>query len=300
MVPCENRIVEHSRRFKLVPVEGEDDVFDFVPMPGKITSDGTPLNELFFDKLQNNIESIKNCVGVYNIPEILPYDSNNHLVLKNEIPEYFKGLRVFIDIPAEYEIIDGNMIPAFSSNSDDINGLKVTYSGAVTDAYKAYDGESETYAQKPSGSSTTNTGINLSSTNYKYYPLKGKIKFWSSYKNVGFNIGLYNNGWTEKITKSTGTSSYTWLEQEFELSGNTPICDGTNLMVVCSASSEAIEWRIAEIQITEYKVEKISSGVYSYININGLGEKLINQKIEMGKKYELVYDGTAFNATEVA
>ena len=40
-------------------------------------------------------------------------------------------------------------------------------------------------------------------------------------------------------------------------------------------------------------------GLLVYMNINNLGRKLINGTITAGKKYELVYDGTTFNAMEV-
>ncbi len=49
----------------------------------------------------------------------------------------------------------------------------------------------------------------------------------------------------------------------------------------------------------EIPADFAQQGVAVYLNINNLGKKLINGTIEANKKYELVYDGTVFNATEV-
>lgn len=37
-----DRVVEHPNRYRLVPVPGEQDVVDLVPMPGIVTEPGTP------------------------------------------------------------------------------------------------------------------------------------------------------------------------------------------------------------------------------------------------------------------
>lgn len=40
-----DRVVQFPHRYQLVPVEGETNVYDFVPVPGTITEAGTPLNK---------------------------------------------------------------------------------------------------------------------------------------------------------------------------------------------------------------------------------------------------------------
>ena len=42
----EDRLVEYPNRVRLIPVEGQDGVYDIVQMPGTVTSEGTPLNKL--------------------------------------------------------------------------------------------------------------------------------------------------------------------------------------------------------------------------------------------------------------
>lgn len=41
----EDRIVEHPHRYMMMPVEGEENVVDLIPMPGTITEEGTLLNK---------------------------------------------------------------------------------------------------------------------------------------------------------------------------------------------------------------------------------------------------------------
>lgn len=40
-----DRVVEHPNRYRLVPVAGEPDVVDLVPVPGEITEAGTPISK---------------------------------------------------------------------------------------------------------------------------------------------------------------------------------------------------------------------------------------------------------------
>ncbi len=40
-----DRIVQYPHRYRAIPVAGRENVFDFVPVPGIITADGTPLNK---------------------------------------------------------------------------------------------------------------------------------------------------------------------------------------------------------------------------------------------------------------
>ena len=43
----------------------------------------------------------------------------------------------------------------------------------------------------------------------------------------------------------------------------------------------------------------VSGLVTLVLNINGLGEKLIDDILDIDKYYELIYDGTVFKAREV-
>lgn len=42
----EDRLVQYPNRVQLIQVEGQPGIYDIVPMPGTITSEGTPLNKL--------------------------------------------------------------------------------------------------------------------------------------------------------------------------------------------------------------------------------------------------------------
>lgn len=40
-----DRAVEHPERYRIVPVEGTDNIVDLVPVPGEVTEEGTPINK---------------------------------------------------------------------------------------------------------------------------------------------------------------------------------------------------------------------------------------------------------------
>ena len=52
-----DRVVQYPHRYRAVPVAGQENVFDFVPVPGTVTSEGTPLNKatLLSDKTVNQL-----------------------------------------------------------------------------------------------------------------------------------------------------------------------------------------------------------------------------------------------------
>lgn len=49
-----DRIVEHPGRYRLVPIPGQDGVFDLEPVPGSVTEVGTPIckNTLLSDETE--------------------------------------------------------------------------------------------------------------------------------------------------------------------------------------------------------------------------------------------------------
>lgn len=59
MINIKDRLVEHTARYKHVPVAGTTDTFDLVPVQGTVTDDGTDVNRSLLMALQgfygNNI-----------------------------------------------------------------------------------------------------------------------------------------------------------------------------------------------------------------------------------------------------
>lgn len=53
-----DRVVQYPQRFKMVPVAGTTDQFDFVPVPGEVAEIGTPVNSALLDYLGNTIQGI--------------------------------------------------------------------------------------------------------------------------------------------------------------------------------------------------------------------------------------------------
>lgn len=64
MIQVENREVQHPIRFQLVPVAGTTDQYDLVPVPGVVTKEGTPLNNVLFEAIQTDIA--EDIVGVHD------------------------------------------------------------------------------------------------------------------------------------------------------------------------------------------------------------------------------------------
>jgi hypothetical protein len=57
-----DRIVEHPRRYQLVPVAGETDVYDLVAVTGEVTEVGTPVNALNMNGIETSI--VNNTIGI--------------------------------------------------------------------------------------------------------------------------------------------------------------------------------------------------------------------------------------------
>ena len=57
-VEWKDRIVEFPRRYQLVPVSGQTDVFDLVAVTGEVTEVGTPVNAVNMNSIEGRIDSI--------------------------------------------------------------------------------------------------------------------------------------------------------------------------------------------------------------------------------------------------
>ena len=52
MQNIKDRVDQYPRRYQLVPVDGQTDTYDFVPVPGTITDEGTAVNRTLLMALQ--------------------------------------------------------------------------------------------------------------------------------------------------------------------------------------------------------------------------------------------------------
>lgn len=52
MQNIKDRVVQYPRRYQLVPVQGQSEVYDLVPVPGTITAAGTAINRTLLMALQ--------------------------------------------------------------------------------------------------------------------------------------------------------------------------------------------------------------------------------------------------------
>ena len=55
LIDVRDRVVQNPHRYQLVPVAGQEGVYDIVAVPGTITEAGTAVNRALFNGLQSDI-----------------------------------------------------------------------------------------------------------------------------------------------------------------------------------------------------------------------------------------------------
>ena len=290
MVEVKDEILEGEPLYRIRDRDGNiilDNVT--IEMITKVVQEPTPVGLKLFSRIEDN----NNLVKTYNVPTITKRnDSYNYLALSNETLEYTKGMRVFIELHQEYEDFEGDIIPILSGHGESsaINGM-YSYTTNSGSNYLPFDGDDNTYTERYP------VGIVIPQT---IKPSKIKMTFSrnseaSSTAENKISIGLTND-------ISANSSSYGLVNNiTANSSVQTVEYDVTsNAYYTMLYASNSIYNRIHTLQITAGSIGKFCPGLNSYININNLGNKLINGSMSIGKKYELVYDGTLFNAREVA
>lgn len=61
-IEWKDRIVEHPRRYQLVPVAGQEGVFDLVPVTGEVTEVGTPVNAVNMNSIEDELLKVENWI----------------------------------------------------------------------------------------------------------------------------------------------------------------------------------------------------------------------------------------------
>lgn len=173
------------------------------------------------------------------------------------------------------------------------DGTKLTASSADRGdqdfAYFACDGNMGTTWE--SASSTFTSWIKLEFPEaVKITKMKTRVSASSTsyFSNAKIQGSNNNSTWTDLYTISAYQSSLT----QFTL--NSPNFYKYYRIHVtltdASRRAQVYEWQVAEWE-SEYKIYFTNP----YLNINGLGDKLINGEIEYGQKYSLVYNGTSWD-----
>ncbi|MBQ8298673.1 MAG: hypothetical protein IJX99_02215 [Clostridia bacterium] len=281
MIEVKDEILGGEARYRIIDSSGNIVHADVnIEMITPVQQEGTPINKALFD----SIKSGNDLVQTYS--EINPIISNgyNYITLKNSITKYEKGQRVLIDTTIKPTYFNTSIIPKFS-NTGTMEGFTLSNSTYVTDPQKAFDGDSETYSTIGAASGTEEISLTFP---YKIKPTKIKVKAF----NNSFNVYGYTDSTTSIVLAS---ASSTGDEEIYEIV-NSEFVEKIRII----ANDYRMSMRVYNLEIIEGEAYMFNTKLYTYININNLGNVLIDKLLEQNKKYELVYDGTMFIATEVA
>lgn len=198
--------------------------------------------------------------------------------------DYRENQRVFIEIEIEKHSFSENIIPQFSSGVTTLNGWKTSYPNL-------FDRNDSTYQRQ--GSNGGWLGITLP-PKYAIKPSKLRIKSSIDY---GDQTGVL----TENATTITG-ETITLYKRNFssDTEFDSVVSVTTDKYIKSLSQNYSLKYSSCEhysLEIVEGVYIEDTNNIPIYININGLGEKLITgDTLEDGKKYELIYDGTTFVA----
>lgn len=229
------------------------------------------------------------------------------LSLDNKISAYEKYMRALVTIPSDIPSgeFTSSIIPiGFNASNTSIDGFRLEnlFSNSGDTAYALFDKNPDTY-DAFRFNNDTGAAWELITFPILIKPKKLKLKYRVYNANAGSNatINIYgrnDNG--EEILLHTETHSGVMdviIDREVEITNTDFI--RTLSMNTTGFSTSSENRAFYEIDIVSGEAELYNPNVTTYININNLGDVLISSSLEIGKKYELIYDGTMFNAREV-
>ena len=292
MIDFKDEILDGEARYNVRGLDGNvihDDVT--IEMGTHVVQEGTPLNKDFFTRFYNNIKSVQDLSWKWNQARVAKkWDDYNYLTLDNEIDAYEKGMIIYMQMPSEgFMPFSESIIPTFSSSTGtSINGFTI---GGKTNPYLAFDKDDSTVVTDTAGSYT----ISFSNFHIKVREYKVKAKRGQS----SYNVSVCG-----KREEDRNKTSYITI-------GTVEPRTGTSEPVVANYDGDYAFYQlyvdlttsaggqISTFDITKGEISDMHTNKNTYLNINNLGNVLIDKILSYDKKYKLVYDGTVFNATEV-
>ena len=271
MIEVKDEILEGEPLYNIVDKNNQTIYGDVkISMETSIIQKGTPINKELFE----SIKSGNDLVATYN-KGANSFDNNyNYLKLNNKIVRYEVGQRVFIDTNFQASNFNTSIIPAFSS-LEPVNGFSIEGSiGYSEDFWKAFDNDRTTRGGLGVSASSATSKINFP------FPIKPKKIYVKTEGVAAWSIS--GIGSVEATTEKT-----------FELANSDFITSVTFTRAAGAGGG------IYSYEIIEGEAYMFNPQLYTYININNLGNILIDTPLALNKKYELTYDGTVFNAKEV-
>ena len=297
MLEIKDEILESEARYRIRDNQGNI-IFDNLTIEQitPIIQQGTPQNKVLYD----SIKSGNDLVQKYNLPIILKNDNNyNYFELNNIITQYEIGMRVFIDFKNTYlNKFTESIIPVLTSASTPVNGIYYTFQQQSTYAeniQNIYDKDDSTFGKMYSGGTSLFFPCGI-----KNFKVKVKTPALGS-MNTNLTIKLQGRPKGATGYASLGSITYTdnvEMIRYFEINDNI-LYDSLKISMSNSGVGTQMTFQVYTFDVIEGYRENYNNTIPTYLNINKLGNKLINGTLTENKKYLLVYDGTVFNATEV-
>lgn len=295
MINVEDEILESEARFRIRDAQGNI-LFDNLTIEQitPVIQQGTEQN----GNLYNNIKASIYINGLYNeIDSVEQNEEYQILKLNYNLDKYEKGMVVNIELlpKKNVEIFNSKIHPTFSALGT-VDGW--TLSG---DSVAPFDNN---LSSGISNSSYDTGRENTLLAPFLIKPKKVFIKYSRHTDNTTQSngvamYGIKKDGTQEEIFRHTSATANITVENNFNI--ETESFYKGFYFLYPRGSLASGNFSVYEVSIVEG--EKISNMsleiVPNYLNINNLGNVLINGMMEEGKKYELVYDGTVFNAREV-
>lgn len=273
------------------PTYSHDELTDGDTLAVKDTTLQTGLNaEMVGGKKLIDIALIDHyeLIGKYNVPTLTKlWDNYNYLALDHKISQYEVGMRVLIELQHQYTNFTSSILPALTaaSTDDEINAVKGFYS----EHYEAFDKSTSTYFKGYMPLTKIICPVPIKPT---------KITYRAGGGASGFDIRGTEN---TSLNNSSGTTLASGSLKSTVTTYTLNVTDSNYYTVFLGyGTTTGVQISVYEMDITAGSVSMFNKALPSYININGLGNKLIYGSMEAGNKYELVYNGTGFDARKVA
>ena len=223
----------------------------------------------------------------------------NILTLDNKINGYFENMRTLIQIRSNSEDVTHlttDILPLMSSNTD--AGFVTSASSEGNPAYQARNANNGTVS-----SGAWQPATDLSSSDYAYWQIRfpfllriNTINIHISYlKGTSYLEGLKANGEWEIIASDIGNTSTGGQTKTITITSENYYI-AVRISITGYYSSSYKRPYLYDFQITEGYKFNYDMRYNTYLNINNLGNKKVNNITQFDKNYELIYDGSSFNA----
>lgn len=285
-----DRIPTHPGRIRLVPVEGQQNTFDLTKAD-EPTETGTPLNKAAFDSIVKS-----RLTGRFYVPTATHETDSTATATVNLIPT--SG---WTNTSTTYAKSGNYIATAISSEDNTINPSF------------AFDGLANTMWEPASSSATPWIAIDLGEA---VRVTRVRTFYTATYDSVTCKIQGSNNNstWTDLSEKTgkqtaatnwsfTNTTAYRYYRLQFgsgvgvgvyswEFTSYTVTTYRNSFLV---SAGFPVEWTKGQITLIETPSTANTLGVVKN-TLNGID---VNTILQPSRRYELIYNGTSFDAKEV-